>query len=172
MGVKLKRKENKKSPKEQRSPEVITNAAPDRPGEELPIPSEEAMRIEAQALAANQDLIKYMREFNHLLSRSVLPENRSIKDKEYEQKAISNLTMAAQSVDRFEPGKGSLALSTFAVRQALLLRDAGNRLAYEIELLKDEVKQLKGKLIEPSEDDKKYILKRAEELGIKIAIEE
>lgn len=155
---------------------MISDAAPDRPAEELPMPTDEAIRIEAQALAANQDLIQSMKEFNQLLNNSVLPENRSIKEKEYEQKVTSNLTLAAQAVDRFEPGKGSLALGTFAVRQALLLRDAGNRLAYEIELLKNEIKEMKTTVESPAEDPseatKNYILERAKELGVKVSIEE
>jgi hypothetical protein len=150
------------------------------PAEELPMPSEEAIKIEAQALAANQDLIMCMKEFNQLLGHSVLPENRSTKEKEHEQNVTSNLTAAAQAVDRFEPGKGSLALSTFAVRQALLLRDAGNKLAYEVKMLREDMNQLKQpeqKVVarpaeEPSDATKKYILERAKELGVKVSIED
>jgi len=176
----MKNRPPKEPPKRREDPRVISDAAPDRPAEALPAPSEEAIRIEAQALAANQDLLRYMKEFNQLLNQRVLPENRSVKDKENEQKITASLTMAAQAVDRLEPGKGSLALSTFAVRQALLLRDAGNKLAYEIELLKNEIQELKNpkpSVIDrpssgPSEATKKFILDRAKELGVKVSIEE
>ena len=174
VGVKVK---PRKPPKNQEKPRVITNAAPDRPAEDLPAPSEEAIKIEAQALAANQDLIMCMKEFNQLLGQSVLSENKSTKEKEDEHIITASLASAAQAVDRFEPGKGSLALSTFAVRQSLLLRDAGNKLAYEIDLLKQEIKELKQvKQIpdpeeKPSDATKKYILERAKELGVKVSIE-
>lgn len=120
--------------------------------------------------------MEQMKAFNKLLSVNVLSENRSVKDKEEEQLTINGLVKAALEVESLNSGEGLLAMCVLAIRQGLSLRDAGNRLAYKVEQLQQEVEQLKkGSNLEvkdTSKEAKEEILKRAKELGVKISFEE
>ena len=87
-----------------------------------------------------------MQEFNKLLKNRKLAENRSIKENEEEQNAVSQLALAVLGVESLNPGEGMLGICILAVRQALTLRDAGNTLAYEIHQLKEKIVLLEGKI--------------------------
>jgi len=142
--VKLKNKP-RKPPEERRPPEVQTGAAKDRPGQELPPPTEDASKIVMRLNELRQDLMSSMREFNELMKDGKLPENRSVKEKTNEQDVISRMVSAAGEIDRFSRGEGSLAVCIFAVRVALSVRDAGNHLAYKIHQLEEKVNDLEKK---------------------------
>jgi hypothetical protein len=130
------------------------------------MPTDEALKISAKVNLLNQDLILTMKEFNGLLSSKTLPENKSVKEKEKENLLIKDLINIAKEINQYTSGEGTLALVIFLIRQNLLLRDAGNRLAYEI-------KQLKNPKEEQIEDaNKKFLLEKAKEFGFKVSIED
>jgi len=153
--------------KEVEAPKVIPNIGKDVPADQLPPPTEEALKISAQVGELRQNLIGVMKSFNKLLSSTILPENASIKDKENEQQIVGDLTRAAQAIDKISYGEGSLALSVFAVRLALFFRNAGNKLAYEIEELK---KRIPEKVDSEQDINKKKIAALAKELGVDVKI--
>ena len=124
-----------------------------------------------------------MKEFSKLLNNKTLSSNRSVKEKEHENRVIDELIRAAVTVDRLNSGQneGVLSLSIFSARLSLLLRNAGNELAYEVKKLSDRISALEGsqngseehKEDETALDDKKkYLLEEAEKLGIKISVED
>ena len=53
---------------------------------------------------------------------------------------------AAIAMESLSPDEGLLGMATLAVRQGLSLRDAGNRLAYELEQTRRELKALRERL--------------------------
>jgi len=118
----------------------------DTPVENLPSPTDEAVKFMTQLNEAKQILIDAMQEFNKLLKNRKLAENRSIKENEEEQNAVSQLALAVLGVESLNPGEGMLGICILAVRQALTLRDAGNTLAYEIHQLKEKIVLLEGKI--------------------------
>lgn len=133
-GVKIKNKTQEVNAPEQVAPKVIQNV-PLAEDVASP-PTAESLQINFVVNEAREKLIKAMKDFNKILSNSVLSENKSIKEKEDEQQIVDNLTEAAQVIDKYSGGEGTLALCIYAIRQSLLLRDAGNRLAYEINEIK------------------------------------
>jgi len=130
-------------------------------------PTEDALKISAKINELNKNLILTMKEFNNILSSKILPENKSLVEKERENNLIKEMVNLAKEIDYYATGEGTLALVIFLIRQNILLRDAGNRLAYEISLFKN---LSAPKDIEDA--NKKYIIEKAKELGIKISIEE
>ena len=60
-----------------------------------------------------------------------------------ERAAITELVTSAIAMENLSPGEGLLGMATLAVRQGLALRDAGNRLAHELDQLRREVKTLR-----------------------------
>jgi hypothetical protein len=146
-------------------------------------PTEEAAKLISKLNNAKQELISVMREFGKLLNVKTLPSNKSDKEKEHESRIIDELIRAAITVDRINPEQqeGVLSLSVFAARLSLLLRDAGNKLAYEVQTLNNRLCVLEGEkphVEEESEEEqrarkaKEYILKEAKKLGVKLSIEE
>lgn len=140
-GVKVKsKKAQQPAPRPQKAKQVVPDVA--SPNAELPPPTEDAARILGQLNSAKDGLLTAMLEFGKLLKDSKLPENRSEEDKRKEQNSVINLMRAAGNVEQFSPTEGVLGVATFAVRQALALRDAGNRLAYDLYKLDQRVKEL------------------------------
>jgi hypothetical protein len=105
--------------------------------------SEEAAHIVLESNRARDRFNDSIRGVNRLMTRQVLPENRSGKENEEEKGVIAELVNAAIAMENLSPMEGLLGMAILAVRQGLSLRDAGNRLAYELEQLKLEVKSLK-----------------------------
>ena len=141
-GVKLKRREPPK-PIQQEEPQIIENV---RPPENAPPPTEEARKYIAEKEEAKSNLMDAMLDFNKLLTNRKLAENRSTEEKENEQKVINNLAQSALDFERYEKGKGLIAVCVLAIRQALMLRDAGNSLAYETQKLSNKIVELEKKI--------------------------
>jgi hypothetical protein len=142
-GVKIRnRKPPSRKQAPQRPPKVVKDVA--HPHEELPPPTEEAARIVAEAGQARQELMEAVRNINrNLMSSTVLPENRSAAQENAEKGAVRRLWDAAAALEAVSPGEGLLGMATLAVRQGLLLRDAGNRLAHKVAQLEREMARLK-----------------------------
>jgi hypothetical protein len=127
-------------------PQVIKNVQP--PAEGLPPPSEEAIRVVIESNRAKEKLIEAIKGVNRLMNRQVLPENRSVKENDEERAVVTELVNAAIVMESLSPGEGILGMATLAIRQGLSLRDAGNRLAYELEQTRRELKTLRERLVE------------------------
>lgn len=112
--------------------------------------TDEAARMLGDLNNARQEYMTAMKDFNSLLNSKVLPENRSTDDKNKENDIIKRLVLTAQKVEELTGNSGDaiLGMCVFAVRQSLSLRDAGNRLAYELSLLKKEVELIKNDVYE------------------------
>ena len=152
---------------------------PDSPNEQTEPPTEEAVKFISKLNNAKQELVSVMREFSRLLNIKTLPVNKTDKEKEHESRIIDELIRAAITVDRINPeqSEGVLSLSVFAARLSLLLRNAGNELAYEVQKMNDRISVLEGsepeKEEEPKEDPaRKYLLEEAKKLGLEISIKE
>lgn len=120
---------------------IIKDVLP--PRQDIPPPSEDAAKIVIENNRAKEKLIEAIKGINRLMNYQVLPENRSMKDDEEERSIVSNLVSAAIAMEALSPGEGLLGMAVLAVRQGLSLRDAGNRLAYEIDQLRRELKTLR-----------------------------
>jgi hypothetical protein len=161
--VKLKNKEClPKEPEVQDKP-IVVQGTESRPNEADSAPSEEAIRIVNELSKYKAEFTSSMRAFNSLLNISILPENKSQADLTNEQNVINKLIRDAMNVDSLSPGEGMLGLCILALRQGLMLRDAGNKLAYEVHKLKT------GTNID---DTKEKMRKFAEQNGLKINFEE
>ncbi len=150
-GVKIQKKPRPEK-RQQLQPKVVQDVKPDIPVENLPPPTDEAIRFVTQLNEAKQGLIDAMQEFNKLLKNRKLAENRSIKENEEEQSAVNQLALAAVAVEGLNPGEGLLGICILAVRQALVLRDAGNTLAYETYQLREKIVALEGKIVSIEND--------------------
>lgn len=141
-GIKINQRKPTPKPKSPAAPkQVIPDVRPD-PTEEIAPPTEDAARTLGQLNRAKENLLASMKEFGALLKDSKLPENRSEEDKRREQAAVIGLMQAAGQVEALSPTEGVLAVATYAVRQALSLRDAGNRLAYDVYKLEKRIEEL------------------------------
>jgi len=149
--VKIQKKQRPKPVKQER-PQITQDVKPDVPIETLPPPTDEAIRFTMQLNEAKQVLIDAMQVFNKLLKNRKLAENRSIKENEEEQSVVNQLAISALGVENLNPGEGLLGICILAIRQALVLRDAGNVLAYELYQLKEKYTLLENK-INTIEDD-------------------
>jgi hypothetical protein len=90
-----------------------------------------------------------MRRINHeVMDSTILPENKSIEQNRADMEAVQALCDAAIALDSFNPGEGLLGMATLAVRHGIMLKDARNRLAYDMALLKREIKGLRRELAE------------------------
>lgn len=138
-GVKMARKASAQ-PQRQTKPQVVKNVQP--PAGDLPPPTEEAARVIIENNRAKDALIEAIKGVNRLMNYKVLPENRSVKENDEERAAVTALVNAAIAMETLSPGEGLLGMATLAVRQGLSLRDAGNRLAYELAQTRREVKAL------------------------------
>lgn len=143
------------SPKNRKEEPVINKVQPKvvedvAPPEEIPeTPNEEAVRIIARVNEAKNNFLVAMKNFNKILQTSILPENRTEQQKNEEVGAINYLLETATIVENYSSSKeGVLGLGVFAVRQALILRDAGNRLAYKVQQLENKLKQIEKDIYE------------------------
>jgi hypothetical protein len=123
---------------------VVRDVQP--PAGDLPPPTEEAARIVIEGNRAKETLIEAIRNVNRLMNRQVLPENRSVKENDEERAVVAALVEAAIGMEALNPGEGLLGMVTLAVRQGLSLRDAGNRLAHELERVRRELAELRERL--------------------------
>ncbi len=155
-GVKIK-KIKKEEQKGTDKPYILKNVDPGVPLDQLPPPTEESAKIRSQINDAKIDLLESMKEFNSLLNVKVLLQNKSQKDRDYEKAVISKMIKAAENLERYTPSEGALAVCIFAVRQALILRDAGNELAYELENVKKDLEQIKRDIYEYEETTDKKV---------------
>jgi len=153
--VKIKRrprKEVKKMPQFPR-PQVKKDVMPPQAGE-MPPPSEEIVAVAVQNNKSQSKLIDAMRSVNRLMSVRVLSDNQSVQDAEDERAIVQELVQAAMEVEELSPGEGLLGMATLAIRQGLSLRDAGNRLAYELHRTREELQTLR-KHVKELRDGKK-----------------
>jgi hypothetical protein len=120
---------------------VIKNVQP--LSENIPPPSEEAAKIVIDNNRAKDKLIEAIKGVNRLMNRQVLSENRSVKENDEERAAVTELVNAAIAMEMLSPGEGLLGMATLAIRQGLSLRDAGNRLAYELDQTRRELRVLR-----------------------------
>lgn len=111
--------------------------------ENIPPPSEEAAKIVIDNNRAKDKLIEAIKGVNRLMNRQVLSENRSVKENDEERAAVTELVNAAIAMEMLSPGEGLLGMATLAIRQGLSLRDAGNRLAYELDQTRRELRVLR-----------------------------
>lgn len=120
----------------------------------MPPPTEDTVKILAQLNNLKTQLVGAMKAFNKILSDQTLSVNKSKQDKDVEQKIINDLVLAARGVDEISPGEGTLGVCVFAVRQALSLRDAGNKLAYELYQIKNRLDQIETDIYEEESGEK------------------
>jgi hypothetical protein len=113
---------------------------------EMDAPSEEAVAVAVRNNRAQSKLLEAMKAVNRLMAVRVLAENRSVKDVEEEKMVVQQLVQAVMDVEEFSPGEGLLGMATLAIRQGLSLRDAGNRLAYELHRTQEELKALRRRV--------------------------
>jgi hypothetical protein len=119
---------------------------PETSAEQIEPPTEDAIKFITKLNNAKQELIGTMKEFNKLLSIKTLPINKSSKEKEHENRVIDELIRAAVTVDRINAGQneGVISVSVFSVRLSLLLRNAGNELAHEVQRLNERISALEA----------------------------
>lgn len=141
------------------------------PSEPIPEPNEEAIKLVGKLNKAKQILMEDMKEFNKMLTTNILAENKSIKEQEREQSIINNMIKSALKVEHINQGEGLLGLCVLAIRQGLSLRDAGNRLAYQIDQLRKEVEYLKTQKTKSTPTPEDILLEKAKELGLKVKFE-
>ena len=158
--VKIKQKKLEKK-------EVVQNVEQDRPGQELPPPTEEAGRVVAELNKLNQEFILLARDFNKLVNDSVLPENKTETSKDHEREVINKLSQTAIKIENLSPASGLLSLSILNLRYVLSLRDAGNKLARKIHILENSKQNLLENIA-----SKEEALKYIDELKKKFNIEE
>jgi hypothetical protein len=126
-------------------PQVIKNVQP--PTEPIPPPSEESAKVVIEFTRTKNNLMEAIKGVNRLMNRQILPENKSVKENDEERAVIIELVNAAIAMEMLSPGEGLLGMATLAVRQGLSLRDAGNRLAYELGQTHKELNILREKLV-------------------------
>jgi len=142
-GVKLG---HKAAPQPQRSVRAQVVKDVQQPTSDISPPTEEAAKIVLENNRAKEVLIEAIKGVNRLMNRRILPENRSVRENDEEKVAITDLVNAAIVMEGLSPGEGLLGMATLAVRQGLSLRDAGNHLAYELELARRELAELRKRL--------------------------
>jgi hypothetical protein len=112
------------------------------PSISIPPPSEEVAKFTIEGNRIRDSLMDAMRSINKLMNERVLPENKSLREKEEETKAVTNLVDAAKLLENINPGEGLLGMAILAIRQGFSLRDAGNQLASELRDLKFNLQDL------------------------------
>jgi hypothetical protein len=150
---------------------VVQGVGQDVNPDSLPLPDEEAAKIVARLNAHKEELMENMRIFNKILNDSTLSENKSIKDREYEQSVVNKLAQSAMEVEKYSAGSGLLGLCVLALRQAISLRDAGNSVAYRLFQLEEEIKK-SNNTGEADKAGKQYLEELAKKLGLEISIKE
>lgn len=116
------------------------------PTEPIPPPSEESAKVVIEFAKTKNSLMEAIKGVNRLMNRQILPENKSVKENDEERVALTELVNAAIAMEMLSPGEGLLGMATLAVRQGLSLRDAGNRLAYELGQVRQELNTLREKM--------------------------
>ena len=147
-GVKIKRKK-KIDKKKDVLPEQLRRIKKDvfpPPIEDLEPPTKEAIDVVRESNSIKDKLISNMKEFNVLMNFKTLPENKTLSEKNKEKDVLGNLISTAMEMENISPGEGFLALATLALRQGLSLRDAGNKLAYDIIRLNDKLNNIDKKI--------------------------
>lgn len=139
----------------------------DHPGKELPTPTEEGININKKLTILRQELFNSMKLFNKLLLIKILPENKSVKEKEYEQDIINNLVNNVTEIEKINQGEGVLALCVLSLRHTLSLRDAFNQQSYEINKI---YSMINNSPEEKEEEAKNKVLELAKELGVKVSL--
>lgn len=145
-GVKLKSKRTKKKENVQLSKPTIKKNVTPFANEEISLPSQEAVNLESKNIDSQSRLIKAMKSINRLMNVQTLPENKSYKQSEEEKKFVSELVSAVMEIETISPSEGIIAMATLAIRQGLSLRDAGNRLAYNLKLIDKRISNLERKI--------------------------
>lgn len=148
------------------APKVIPNVSNSG---ELPPPTDEAIKIANKVNILRQRFVRDMKDFNQLLSNSILPENKSSGDKEKEQEIISSLTNSASEINGYSNGEGTLGLVIFALRQMIHFKDANNRLIYEVGEIK---KKLNIQDEDPKDVARRKVMELAKELGVDVKVDE
>lgn len=144
-------------PQKQEQPKVV----PDVPAPEaIDAPSEESIRVEQKLIRLREEMGTYMKEFNSLFKDSVLPQNKSEEAKQKEADIFNKLITQFNLLNEISPDEGTVTLLVLCLRHLLSLRDAGNKLAYQVYLLEKSV------FGEASEDKKRKeaIVKKQEKL--------
>jgi len=154
VGVKVKpRRSRRKEPPKQKHPPIIRrNAAP--PETPTPPPSDEALKTAVRSNKAQERLMEAIKEINRLMNVTVLPENKSVAEKDRDRAAVASLVSAVQDVEAISPGEGILAMAILTVRQGMSLRDAGNRLAYMGQQMEDRLSAVEAVVAEDSDGEK------------------
>lgn len=136
------RSKQQKEPVERQKPQVIENVGPVPPVSEMEPPTDEARKILMKSQEAKAEFFNAIKNLNKLFSRKTLPENRSLFEQQEEQAAVDKIIRAAIAVEDFSDREGILGLCVLSIRHNLLLRDAGNRLAYKVKMLQDKIEKL------------------------------
>jgi len=153
--------------KSQEQTKVLQDVEKYYPGKELPTPTEEGININQKLSMLRQDLFNSMKLFNKLLLVKVLPENKSVKEKEHEQEVINNLVQNVTEIEKINQGEGVLALCVLSLRHTLSLRDAFNQQSYEINKIYDMINSSPK---DKEEEAKNKVLELAKELGVKVSL--
>lgn len=156
--VKIKRREKPRKKEDEGLPFTRRRIKKDvmpPPAGEMPAPSEEAVSVAVQDNRAQSRLLEAMRSVNRLMAVRVLSDNRSVQDSDDEKQVVQELVQAAMAVEELSPGEGLLGMATLAIRQGLSLRDAGNRLAYELHRTREELQIMRKHIGELRDGEKK-----------------
>lgn len=130
----------------QEKPQIV----PDVPAPEVQeAPSEESIRIEQKLIRLRDEMGAKMREFNVLFNNNILPKNKSQEIKDNENAIFNGLINQFNLLNDLSPNEGTISLLVLCLRHLLSLRDAGNKLAYQVYLLE------KSEFGEASEDKKR-----------------
>ncbi len=153
-GVKLKRKTKVKNPINPTKPIIKKDVFPP-PIEDLETPTQKAMNIVSKNKKVQDRLIEAMKELNKLMNITTLAVNKSINEKNIEKEIVTNLINTALEIEQTSSGEGFIALATLALRQGLSLRDAGNKLSYDLFQLNKKMDNLIEKIsnIEKNTDE-------------------
>ena len=117
-------------------PKVI----PDVPApKEQELPSEESIRIEQKLIRLREQMATQMKEFNDLFKLKILLENKTQDDKRRETAVFEGLISQFNKSNELSPDEGTISLLILCLRHLLSLRDAGNKLAYQVYILEKEV---------------------------------
>jgi len=169
--VKIKPRE-KPQPKQQSPKRIVENVIP--PNDEIEEPTQDAIEMIEKANQAKQRLVNAMKGFNVLLNDKTFAENKGDREKNEEQLVINELINATRDVEAYS-ADGIMSLSVFNVRLFLKIKDVINHLSYDSQALNKRIKALEieaGIEEDPKEKEKRELIEKAKELGLKIVEEE
>ena len=125
-----------KSVPQKEKPKVI----PDVPTpKEQELPSEESIRVEQKLIRLREQMGAQMKEFNDLFKLKILLENKTQDDKKQETAVFNGLINQFNKSNELSPDEGTISLLVLCLRHLLSLRDAGNKLSYQVYVLEKEV---------------------------------